>query len=281
MSLFGKIATAVAPSIVSGLFGKSASDDANDIAEQNVQLQREFAQKGIQWKVKDAQAAGIHPLYALGAQTHQFTPTSVFTGGEWKRDLGQNLGNAIQGLLSDTQRQIEQSTIEANKASAEKDLAISQYYSSEAALNNQRMNSAIPIPYQPTGDQNLTIQPINDHFGAWARKPDQVISGRINGPHIGAGSHPFYREYQIGPQQFAILPYSDEGPAETLQSMPVGIYPMVLKANQEYYGENWNSGFLDSYYYYLNKPLQSIYDAYDKFHQWAIDRQKEKRYQQR
>jgi hypothetical protein len=41
--------------------------------EANIALQREFAQKSIQWKTADAKAAGLHPLAALGAQTN--TPT--------------------------------------------------------------------------------------------------------------------------------------------------------------------------------------------------------------
>ena len=54
-------------SVVSGLFGKSEAD-------KNIKYQKQFAQHGIRWKVEDAKAAGLHPLYALGANTHSFTP---------------------------------------------------------------------------------------------------------------------------------------------------------------------------------------------------------------
>lgn len=43
----------------------------------NLSLQREFAQNSIQWRVNDAKAAGIHPLYALGAQGSSYTPQSL------------------------------------------------------------------------------------------------------------------------------------------------------------------------------------------------------------
>lgn len=41
------------------------------------QLQKDFAQQGIRWKVEDAKAAGLHPLAALGAQTMSFSPVSI------------------------------------------------------------------------------------------------------------------------------------------------------------------------------------------------------------
>lgn len=61
-------------SLLGGLFGKSSAEKQQ---ERNEALQREFAQSGIQWKVEDAKKAGVHPLYALGASTHSFTPQTI------------------------------------------------------------------------------------------------------------------------------------------------------------------------------------------------------------
>lgn len=56
-----------------GLIGGRASDRSNTrIANQNIAYQKEFAQQGIQWRTEDAQAAGVHPLYAMGANTTSF-----------------------------------------------------------------------------------------------------------------------------------------------------------------------------------------------------------------
>lgn len=41
------------------------------------QLQEEFARNGVQWRVQDARAAGLHPLAALGAQLHSPSPVSI------------------------------------------------------------------------------------------------------------------------------------------------------------------------------------------------------------
>lgn len=59
-------------SAISGLLGaKSAKKDR--------ELQKDAMQEGIRWKVADAKAAGIHPIYALGAPS--FSPSPVGTGG--------------------------------------------------------------------------------------------------------------------------------------------------------------------------------------------------------
>lgn len=66
----------------------------SDINSKNANLQREFAQNSIQWKVQDAQKAGIHPLYALGSGGYQASPS--YAGA----DVGGSVSNALRGLGS-------------------------------------------------------------------------------------------------------------------------------------------------------------------------------------
>lgn len=56
---------------------KVNSNVQSDINEKNKDLQKEFAQNSIQWRVQDAQKAGIHPLAALGAAGYQASPSYV------------------------------------------------------------------------------------------------------------------------------------------------------------------------------------------------------------
>ena len=57
------------------LLGAGASArEAGHQGRMNRNMQKLFAQRGIQWKVADSKAAGINPLVALGAQTHSFSP---------------------------------------------------------------------------------------------------------------------------------------------------------------------------------------------------------------
>lgn len=67
-----------------------------DAQKQNIKLQKQFAQQGIQWRAADAKAAGISKLYALGANTTSYSPVSVGGGiGDAISAAGQNVGRAV------------------------------------------------------------------------------------------------------------------------------------------------------------------------------------------
>lgn len=92
---------------VADFFGrKSSQEHADARADANTAMQREFAQHGIRWRVEDAKAAGIHPLYALGAQTHSFSPVQVGSenpAGAFA-DMGQDISRAIDATRTADER---------------------------------------------------------------------------------------------------------------------------------------------------------------------------------
>lgn len=93
-------------SIIGGLLD---SGSARDVGSQNADLQREFAQNGITWKVEDAKRAGIHPLYALGAQTLGASPSYVSSNsmGSALAEAGQNLSRSIHAKSTSADRLAE------------------------------------------------------------------------------------------------------------------------------------------------------------------------------
>lgn len=103
-------------SLVGGLMGKSSAEEHREsqerIAAQNIALQREFAQSGIQWKVKDAEAAGVNPLYALGASTTSFSPVSVGGGPDM------SMPNAVSRMGQDIGRAVDATTTPSGKVDA-------------------------------------------------------------------------------------------------------------------------------------------------------------------
>lgn len=127
--------------------GMKAQKSQEKMAEQNIALQKQFAQEGIQWKVADAKAAGIHPLYALGAQTHSFSPVSVGDSLSASfANAGQDIGRAINAVSNGSQR-VDAITRAAQglaleKAGLENELLRSQI---------RRNNSAGTPPPSPAG----------------------------------------------------------------------------------------------------------------------------------
>lgn len=136
-------------SIFGGLMGKSAQDDANRIAQENAQrnidMQMKFAQNGIQWRVADAKAAGIHPLYALGSGGASFSPVSI------TQDSSNPMGKAIADAGQDFSR-----AINATRDAPGRTKAVLE---TQAALQTQ----------------NMSLQ--NELLAAQIRK--------INGPAVG------------------------------------------------------------------------------------------------
>lgn len=89
-------------SLLGGFLDRKESKDQSSA---NVQMQKEFAQHGIRWKVEDAQRAGIHPLYALGAQTHSFSPVTVGSSmGSAVANAGQDISRAIHATRTEGER---------------------------------------------------------------------------------------------------------------------------------------------------------------------------------
>ncbi|MEM2002493.1 MAG: hypothetical protein QXT77_07620 [Candidatus Methanomethylicaceae archaeon] len=91
--IIGGSLIAAGGSIAGSLMGASSQRKAN---KRNILAQREFAQKGIRWRVADAKAAGVHPLFALGAQTSSFTPSiQPTTDGSGVANASAHIGDAV------------------------------------------------------------------------------------------------------------------------------------------------------------------------------------------
>lgn len=80
---------------VGSLFGQSKEQKA----------QEKFAKNGIQWKVADAKEAGIHPLFALGANTVSYSPMGLgSTLGSLGSEMGQDIGRSVAAGMSREQK---------------------------------------------------------------------------------------------------------------------------------------------------------------------------------
>lgn len=195
---WGAIAGA-AGNILGGLFGKSATEKAN---EANIALQKQFAKEGIQWKVEDAKKAGVHPLYALGATTHSFAPsvvgdTSLATG---LSNAGQDISRALDATAPASRKiSAYNATVEGlnvERMSLENELLRSQIFRSRQAGGS---------PGIPTGpDINVAGVPIGPD-ARWSDTQDATnrwgeIADFIYGPFVAnADAHKAgYSPYHLG-----------------------------------------------------------------------------------
>lgn len=142
-----------------GLFGGGGGSNywqQLGIMREQAQLQREFAQNGIQWRVRDAQAAGIHPLYALGGSGASYSPSAVHVGdsgspdlGRDLRDMGQGIGRAVAATASKEDRsdaayQSQMRIMGLERASLENRLLETQIAASQSSLMRGQLGPGVP-----------------------------------------------------------------------------------------------------------------------------------------
>lgn len=171
MSLFGSLIGA-GTQILGGLLGSNSQKDAEKAAarqrQKEYQQQKEFAQSGIQWRVKDAKKAGIHPLYAIGANTTSYSPQSIGTGPgtdfSFLGDAGQNIGRAIDSTRSNAAKAdalaLTASQIQLEGLRLDNDLKRAQLASSMSLINQTGISPGLPTastaasPYGMPGQGN-------------------------------------------------------------------------------------------------------------------------------
>lgn len=137
--MLGELISAGA-NLITGFFNRNAQQEynqqQNQLAQQNLAFQREAATHGIRWKTEDALAAGVHPIYALGAPT--FNPSPVSMGGEAAKfpEMGQSLGAAASAMMPKEEKLSQyQQTLQAlqlERGKLENDLLKSQIANSAA-----------------------------------------------------------------------------------------------------------------------------------------------------
>lgn len=160
---------------INWLTGKSNREEQSRVAQQNIQMQKDFAQNGVRWKVDDARAAGVHPLFALGANTHSFSPVSVGSSsdssvGDSIASAGQNIGRAAQAAMTAPERQkaAAADALTLEKAGLENELLRTQILSlkkSQLGPPMPRLNSNQSIPGQPSTEKGNPATPKNKSLG--------------------------------------------------------------------------------------------------------------------
>lgn len=110
--VWGAVIAAGASLAGSALSSRNSEKDRDSQASmhgENLAMQRQFAQEGIRWRVADAKAAGIHPLYALGAQLPSYSPSTYIPGGDsgagaHLAQAGQDIGRAVDATRTSPER---------------------------------------------------------------------------------------------------------------------------------------------------------------------------------
>lgn len=140
--------------------------------DKQMEMQREFAQNGVRWKVADAKAAGIHPLAALGAQTFSYNPVMTGDNGvsEALSRMGQGIDRAAHAKALQEERILDSELKRAQirNVNAQTDAVQAQAVASKAALAKSAQ-----VPPMPQINGKNVNAPVNKFV--WAKNPDGKV----------------------------------------------------------------------------------------------------------
>lgn len=139
---------------IGGLFGGSKGTDWTSIQlmREQQQMQKEFAQNGIRWKVADAKAAGLHPLAAIGAAGASYSPVSYAGStsgggsdlGQSLKDMGQGLGRAVASTQTKEERVASAFELTRQRQEIERGDLINAKLASDLALQQSQLGPGMP-----------------------------------------------------------------------------------------------------------------------------------------
>lgn len=133
----GSIVGGAIGAVGSLLGGNMAANNQQALAGMNYEAQKEFAQNGIRWKVADAKAAGIHPLYALGASTQGYSPSGGYGGDYGISDAFNQFGQGISRAVEAKQTKEERDRLEVRQAL--QDMVVMDKLAQEKRMNDAQV----------------------------------------------------------------------------------------------------------------------------------------------
>lgn len=256
-----------------GLLGGYLGSQANEgMSERAINYQREFAQNAIQWRVADAKAAGIHPLYAIGAPqmsvSPMFFPDQL---GPAIREAGQDIGNVIeqQSTVKDklvTALQLDILQSEAAKKKAEAGIMVETEMQMYQQRNNQvqsglgihneteQVNPMGQVPaVRGTEIPGSTMGTVGE-FGWYNRKAGDRVSPSAANPGWESKAAPAYQEWEVFPGFYFTTPATQgESYQELLNEMSYLDRWSLIQQNARMYGGSWFHDYMN-WYLFGEKP---------------------------
>lgn len=245
--------------IVGPLVGANESENARHQNEMlyydNWARQKEFAQSGIQWRVQDATAAGLHPLFALGAQVTPGQPVHAFEQpnydlGEGLRRGGQDVSQAI-GRLDPAVREAQMVQLELQRSQATKNYAEAAAAQSRAMRDAQGPPATLADAIGGTsggGDGIITRsaqQFLAENQGAIEMVAPKRHSSMVGEPGLEAGTPPGFMNIRIPGTSVELTMPATNDIGETLSEMdnPIALAGLLIM-NRKVHGPYWLRDFI-------------------------------------
>ncbi len=268
MGLFdfvGDIFSDVAGPIISAgsaLFGGSESRSQQEqLFDEQLTFQDKLSREGIQRRVADAEAAGIHPLYSIGANT--YNAPGVPIGGDQLgpsiAKAGADIGGAVSRLSDKGGKRFKELKLKLLEAQIGETDARKGLLQSQAQTNRQNaggLGVISEVPGTPVPKGHVSIgklkevipgqDPITPGEGLIDLQATPQKTRKTKRPGVLAGEHQGYQEFILPGGLPIQLPASEEGAlAEVMEAVPWYMWPGIIAYNKNFYRDPWLTDFRD------------------------------------
>lgn len=247
--------------------------------DKNYGMQKEFAQSGIRWRMEDAKAAGIHPLFALSGGGAAASPTayvphtsdpSTQNSGEYLSRMGQDIGRAISATQTMGERTSDKLTaLSLERAGLENELLKAQIAKTTGQIG----------PPMPSLSKSSNAVGGAERYGSWDAEPHAVTTAFPGSPSSAAGDARPYMQWNRSSTGLLASPVKDSNVEVDELTSPLGaefvfntrLAPYFgykggnhppLELMQKHFGPNViGSKFVNGEFQpvYSNKPADSTY----------------------
>ena len=155
--------------------------------------QKEFAKKGLQWRVEDAKKAGIHPLAAIGAATHSANPAMIGTGdlsahSSSLESMGQNLSRVMMKQKSKAESELLEIGLDNARV--------------ENKMKHLELKEAMKVANDTNNKSEAKTEQVFNSPDI--RKTKSEVVSSIGGGTIQAGQNPAYRFHKVGKNKYTM-----------------------------------------------------------------------------
>lgn len=165
-------------------YAEGAARAGNELAsrqyDSNMAMQREFAQHGIRWRVADAEAAGLHPLAALGSQGSSYSPSySAFTSSSGTSSAG-NAYRALSGMGQNLSRALMATATSGERAEQSlrlRNMELQNELLAEQIAGAQFENMRQVGPPMPIGDTEYFSDSSGRRYSLPSREFQDAVAG--------------------------------------------------------------------------------------------------------
>lgn len=205
--------SSIAGSALSFFGGQSANAQAAANSQMQADLQRElatrseylqqlFASNQLQWRAQDARNAGIHPVFAMGAQPIQasghsggISPTQPVNSMESFGRMGQDIGRAAIAVMDHEERKEalainkERLALDSVRQVSEIDRtnAEAEYFRSQSARLRGQVGPSFPALGGSSPGGGRSGDAVTSRFGTYESDPLKVTTANPLTPSVGAG----------------------------------------------------------------------------------------------